>query len=972
MASENYLEEALNAEVDETAVNAIMKTLEIQLNSTSVSNQQENSAVLLNDSGNNETEVSSSIQECEVTNVPYCVAENPTTSNIPSIIAFSKSINNDQPVVMPAIHSVPDDRQMDSCITQQSDGSVQLTENLKPLFLSGTKIPNRRPMFQSRSLPNNNIGFSLFPTQTMIQATINEKDGTAAQSQSTNPLLVNVGNLPSPAENMKPESKGLMIKCTTSTTSTSDSPLLMNIITVPITAPNSAKVSETHTTTINSSRMIGRVALPKTIAPTAGPQHIEGSIANPIIPNNVQVLSVIPLKPGTTPSKQGQKNMMPRMVIGAPQMMGNRVGPQVKMAVQPQHGQDGKGSSGHLLLKNQNGQYQWVRVNVAATRSGPAIAAAASAPPPPNTNTSTSTPTAVGQSIIALPKPNSSELNVGAPLSALPNQNVKVQSISNDLLTKEKCQTFLGKILELANTKGSNIKKNIYNLTQDLIDGKIDVEYFTHYLEVLLNSKNQFAFTDFFKKSLPLIRHSLATKELVLDGIRAPPYYVCLPANPQVTVVPNLSNQTSIVSCTASQPSQQSILIQPSIETTSNFKSRELFWQTPTQFHTKVLPNNASNKAPGVAQINLMESPNTNKSFGIINQSCFGQSLIRPRASAIKSTSVILPQQPSLTSTSDVKIPSTSISNIHQHSSSVTFQNEATMVGSVEHTYDQTKAETSLETDMALSTKEYDNSPSKAIRASEKLSKDKYYSFIDYSSDDINSITSGVNLDDESQKILDSDVRMQNRSSQDESFLNTGALLNKIKQITVTHGLKEPSSQVATLISQACEENIKSLLEKLSIIAAHRTTKLHMNIQHEVIRDVKGQLKFLEEIDQIRKRHQDENDYKYDSGYNKMKGKHKKALRAEMVELRQQEANQTALQAIGFRKKTKFGNETNSNNSVLAGNRNLSAMGSSEGCIMVHAWPRIKRVSMQDMVFLLEQEKHTRHSLLLYKAYFKR
>lgn len=83
--------------------------------------------------------------------------------------------------------------------------------------------------------------------------------------------------------------------------------------------------------------------------------------------------------------------------------------------------------------------------------------------------------------------------------------------------------------------------------------------------------------------------------------------------------------------------------------------------------------------------------------------------------------------------------------------------------------------------------------------------------------------------------------------------------------------------------------------------------------------------------------------------------------RAEMEELRQREANTTALQAIGQRKKIKLDDNssgTSGTNSTSGVNRPLSR-------------PRIKRVNFRDLLFLLEQEKDTSRSTMLYKAYLK-
>jgi len=87
--------------------------------------------------------------------------------------------------------------------------------------------------------------------------------------------------------------------------------------------------------------------------------------------------------------------------------------------------------------------------------------------------------------------------------------------------------------------------------------------------------------------------------------------------------------------------------------------------------------------------------------------------------------------------------------------------------------------------------------------------------------------------------------------------------------------------------------------------------------------------------------------------------------RVEMEQLRQREANLTALQAIGPRKKPKLDTAGSTNNTPGA---NASASGLNRQMPMR---PRLKRVNFRDLVFLLEQEKETCRSTTLYKAYLK-
>lgn len=110
-----------------------------------------------------------------------------------------------------------------------------------------------------------------------------------------------------------------------------------------------------------------------------------------------------------------------------------------------------------------------------------------------------------------------------------------------------------------------------------------------------------------------------------------------------------------------------------------------------------------------------------------------------------------------------------------------------------------------------------------------------------YGDDDINDVAAmgGVNLAEESQRILGSTelIGRQIRSCKDEVFLHMPALQAKIRSIVAKHGLEEPNMlEVAPLISHACQERLKNIVEKLAVIAEHRIDIIkvrqnHANIQ---------------------------------------------------------------------------------------------------------------------------------------------
>ncbi|XP_053674915.1 transcription initiation factor TFIID subunit 4 [Anopheles nili] len=251
-----------------------------------------------------------------------------------------------------------------------------------------------------------------------------------------------------------------------------------------------------------------------------------------------------------------------------------------------------------------------------------------------------------------------------------------------------------------------------------------------------------------------------------------------------------------------------------------------------------------------------------------------------------------------------------------------------------------------------------------------------------YGDDDINDVAAmgGVNLAEETQRILGSTefVGTQIRSCKDEVFLNLPALQSKIRSIIARHGLEEPSNEVAVLISHACQERLKNVVEKLAIIAEHRIDIIKVDPRYEITKDVRGQIKFLEELDKAEQKRHEEQEREMlmraaksrskteDPEQAKLKAKAKEMQRAEMEELRQRDANLTALQAIGPRKKPKL--EEGASTTAAPG---VSGIGSLSGKAPTPLRPRIKRVNLRDMLFYMEQERESCRSQMLYKAYLK-
>lgn len=108
-----------------------------------------------------------------------------------------------------------------------------------------------------------------------------------------------------------------------------------------------------------------------------------------------------------------------------------------------------------------------------------------------------------------------------------------------------------------------------------------------------------------------------------------------------------------------------------------------------------------------------------------------------------------------------------------------------------------------------------------------------------YGDDDINDVAAmgGVNLAEESQKILGSteNIGTQIRSCKDEVFLHLPTLQTKLKVLCNENGLDEPNLDVSVLVSHACQERLKNILEKLAVIAEHRMDILKVYIIYKFL-----------------------------------------------------------------------------------------------------------------------------------------
>ncbi|KAF3697095.1 Transcription initiation factor TFIID subunit 4 [Channa argus] len=254
--------------------------------------------------------------------------------------------------------------------------------------------------------------------------------------------------------------------------------------------------------------------------------------------------------------------------------------------------------------------------------------------------------------------------------------------------------------------------------------------------------------------------------------------------------------------------------------------------------------------------------------------------------------------------------------------------------------------------------------------------------------DDINDVASmaGVNLSEESACILATSselVGTVTHSCKDETFLFTSSLTWRALEIGKKFGVSELGTDVINYISHATQQRLQNLLEKVAHVAQQKNITFKEDERHEQTSDVRAQLKFFEQLDQMEKQRKEEQEREIllkaaksrsrqeDPEQLRLKQKAKEMQQQELAQIRQREANQTALAAIGPRKKRRMDSPVRGASAEGSGPGPSQPGGSSGVGSRQFMRQRITRVNLRDLLFCLENERGTSHSRLLYKGFLK-
>ncbi|XP_038226101.1 transcription initiation factor TFIID subunit 4 isoform X1 [Dermochelys coriacea] len=490
----------------------------------------------------------------------------------------------------------------------------------------------------------------------------------------------------------------------------------------------------------------------------------------------------------------------------------------------------------------------------------------------------------------------------------------------------KKCKNFLSTLIKLASSgkQSSETTANVKELVQNLLDGKIEAEDFTSRLYRELNSSPQPYLVPFLKRSLPALR------QLTPDSAA----FIQQSQQQQPT-----TQATTALTAVMLSSSVQRTAGKATATVTSTLQQPVISLTQPTQ----VGVGKQGQPTPLVIQ-----------------QSQKGGALIRPPQVTLTQTPMVALRQPHnrimLTAPQQIQL------------------NQLQTVPVVKPTV--------LPGNKALSTV----SPQAAAAQKNKLKEPGGGSFRD--DDDINDVASmaGVNLSEESARILATNselVGTLTRSCKDETFLLPASLQRRILEIGKKHGITEIHPDVVSYVSHATQQRLQNLVEKVSETAQQKNVSYKDDERYEQASDVRTQLKFFEQLDQIEKQRKDEQEREIlmraaksrsrqeDPEQLRLKQKAKEMQQQELAQMRQRDANLTALAAIGPRKKRKV-DSSGSGSGTEGSSTNTPVPGSSGvGTTRPFTRQRITRVNLRDLIFCLENERETSHSLLLYKAFLK-
>ncbi|XP_058229447.1 transcription initiation factor TFIID subunit 4 isoform X2 [Hemibagrus wyckioides] len=517
-----------------------------------------------------------------------------------------------------------------------------------------------------------------------------------------------------------------------------------------------------------------------------------------------------------------------------------------------------------------------------------------------------------------------------------PTTGTSVTLATETMENVKKCKNFLSTLIKLATSakQSSQTAANVKELVKNLLEGMIEAEDFTSRLYKELNSSPQPYLVPFLKRSLPALR-KLTPDSLAFiqqsQGLQ--------PTKPAATVV--LTNTTTAIAATVATA-------------------------TPAVSVPSATPSISAGTAATAAAVAAATVPRT---------------LTQPAlATTSQPASLVLhsQQQSAIVKSPQVTLATPMVTLRGQPHSRI-------VVGQSQVPVKQLNT-VAVKPGMVSGAKV---SPSPvALNAAQKnkLKDASGGTFKD--DDDINDVASmaGVNLSEESARILATNselVGAVTRSCKDEAFLFSAALQRRILDIGKRFGVTDLGPEVVNLVSHATQQRLQNLLEKVTVIAQQKNMNYKEDARFEQVTDVRTQLKFFEQLDQLEKQRKEEQEREIlmkaaksrsrqeDPEQLRLKQKAKEMQQQELAQIRQRDANLTALAAIGPRKKRKLDSPALGTDAEGSGSSASSSVGLSGGASRQFTRQRITRVNLRDLLYCLENERESSRSQLLYRALLK-
>ncbi|XP_076023091.1 transcription initiation factor TFIID subunit 4-like [Genypterus blacodes] len=505
---------------------------------------------------------------------------------------------------------------------------------------------------------------------------------------------------------------------------------------------------------------------------------------------------------------------------------------------------------------------------------------------------------------------------LGAPVTPVPPTPISAETLEN----VKKCKNFLSTLIKLASSgkQSSETTANVKELVKSLLEATIEPDDFTCRLYRELNSSPQPYLVPFLKRSLPALRQLTPDSQTFIQQSLLP--------------LPTAAASTALTAAVLRPPKST---ITPTTATA-----------------TATATSTARTKA---TVISLTQTPRSKPGLTVSQQQ---GTMVRPQ--------VTLAQSPMVT--------------LRGQTQRCIIMGQPQVVKQL-HTVPAKKLSVSG-TKPGLGV-----SQASLIAAQKnKLREAGGETFRD--DDDINDVASmaGVNLSEESARILATNselVGTVTRSCKDEPFLSISSLTQRALDIGKKFGIGDLGTDVINFISHATHQRLLNLMEKVSQVAQQKNMTFKEDERYTQVSDVRLQLRFFEQLDQMEKQRKEDQEREIllkaaksrsrqeDPEQLRLKQKAKEMQQQELAQIRQREANLTALAAIGPRKKRKMDSPLKGASAEGLGSDASQPGGSGAAGSRQFLRHRITRVNLRDLLFCLENERGTSHSQALYKGFLK-